>query len=140
MMMSSWMGSDFNNDDLVSEFSLLEDYSYELVRPGDAGEGHLYVRCEPKEGLPIVWGHILLVVREKDYLPVREEYFDEKGKLMRVMYFRDIKEFSGRRIPSVMELVPETEEGHRTVLEYQKARFDFAVDVDIFSLRNLRSR
>ena len=37
MMMSSWMGSDFTNDDLVKEFSLFEDYSYELIDV-DGGE------------------------------------------------------------------------------------------------------
>ena len=36
MMMSSWMGSDFTNDDLVQEFSLFEDYSYELTTPDSA--------------------------------------------------------------------------------------------------------
>lgn len=33
MMMSSWMGSDFTNDDLVSEFTLLEDFTYKLITP-----------------------------------------------------------------------------------------------------------
>ena len=35
MMMSSWMGSDFTNDDLVKEFSLISDYSYKLIQVED---------------------------------------------------------------------------------------------------------
>ena len=31
MMMQSWMGSDFTNDDLVRESSILRDYNHELV-------------------------------------------------------------------------------------------------------------
>ena len=31
MMMQSWMGSDFTNDDLVKESSILEDYSHQLL-------------------------------------------------------------------------------------------------------------
>ena len=33
MMMGSWMGSDFTNDDLVRESSMLEDYTYQFVTP-----------------------------------------------------------------------------------------------------------
>ena len=36
MMMGSWMGSDFTNDDLVKESSMLNDYTYQLVKPEDA--------------------------------------------------------------------------------------------------------
>ena len=78
-------------------------------------------------------------VREEDYLPVREEYFDEKDNLMRVMNYREITEFDGRRIPKIMELIPQDEEGKKTVLTYLEARFDFQIDEDIFTLRNLRS-
>ncbi|MBF0443001.1 MAG: outer membrane lipoprotein-sorting protein, partial [Oligoflexales bacterium] len=38
MMMSSWMGSDFTNDDLVKESTLLDDYSYKLVPPEDKAQ------------------------------------------------------------------------------------------------------
>jgi outer membrane lipoprotein-sorting protein len=139
MMMSSWMGSDFTNDDLVDEFSLLTDYTYDLVEPEDAKEGYLYVKCVPKPDRPIIWGHILMQVRQNDYIPVRDEYYDEKGKLMRVMNFRDIKVFDGRKIPSVMELIPQDEKGKKTVLTYLDAKFNIPINESVFSLRNLRS-
>ena len=31
MMMGSWMGSDFTNDDLVKEYRYSEDYSYSIL-------------------------------------------------------------------------------------------------------------
>ena len=31
MMMGSWMGSDFTNDDMVKEATLVDDYSYKLI-------------------------------------------------------------------------------------------------------------
>ena len=31
MMMQSWMGSDFTNDDLVNESSLVKDYDHKLL-------------------------------------------------------------------------------------------------------------
>lgn len=140
MMMSAWMGSDFTNDDLVSEFSLLEDFHYKLIAPEDAQAGLLYIESVPKEDLPIVWGKIIAAVGKDDYIPVWEKYYDEKENLMRVMNFKDIKLFSGRKIPAVMELIPQNKEGHKTVIRYLKLEFDTKIEEDIFSLRNLRSR
>ncbi|MFB0565792.1 MAG: outer membrane lipoprotein-sorting protein [Candidatus Aminicenantaceae bacterium] len=140
MMMSSWMGSDFTNDDLVKEFTFLESYHFEMTTPENPEEGALYVKCIPKEGLPIVWGHIVIAVREQDYIPLWQKYYDEKGKLMREALFKDIKIFGKREIPSVMELIPKTKQGHKTVLRYLEAAFDTNTAKDIFTLRNLRKR
>jgi outer membrane lipoprotein-sorting protein len=140
MMMGSWMGSDFTNDDLVREFTFLDDYSYQLIIPDDAQEGLLYIEFIPKEGLPIVWGKVIVAVRDEDYIPVWERYYNEKGNLMRVMCFKDIKSFGERKIPSLMELIPQTKEGYRTVIRYLDIDFNAELPPDIFSLRNLRSR
>jgi outer membrane lipoprotein-sorting protein len=140
MMMSSWMGSDFSNDDLVKEFSLFEDYTYELVAVEEAEKGSIHVNCIPREDLPIVWGSILVSVREEDHMPIWQKYFDEKGKLMRVLNFKEIRRFGERRIPAVMEMIPQNKEGHKTVIRYNRIEFDVAIAEDIFSLRHLRSR
>ncbi|HUU38817.1 MAG TPA: outer membrane lipoprotein-sorting protein [Candidatus Desulfaltia sp.] len=138
MMMSSWMGSDFTNDDLVKEFTFLESYHFELVTPDAPEEGLVYIKCVPREGLPIVWGHVLIAARRIDAMPVWEKYFDEKGTLVREMLFKEVKSFGSRRIPAVMELIPRTKKGQKTVLRYLEARFDVGLDPDIFTLRNLR--
>ncbi|MFH1367794.1 MAG: outer membrane lipoprotein-sorting protein [Elusimicrobiota bacterium] len=140
MMMSSWMGSDFTNDDLVKESSLVDDYNYKLAAPDGAKAGLIYIEFIPKEDKPIVWGRILLAVREKDYIPVSEEYFDEKGKLMRVLNFSAVKKFGKRDLPSVMEMIPQNKAGHKTVITYLKADFDVQVKDDVFTLRNLQSK
>lgn len=140
MMMSSWMGSDFTNDDLVKEFTFVESYHFELTTPENPAEGTLYVKCIPKEGLPIVWGHIIIAVKEANYMPLWQEYYDEKGKLMREVVFKEIKTFGDREIPSVMELIPQTKEGHKTLLRYLEAQFDIPLDEQVFTLRNLRER
>ncbi len=139
MMMSSWMGSDLTNDDLVSEFSLLEDFYYKLIAPEDGDGDLLYIEAIPKEGLPIVWGKIITAVRRNDYIPVWEKYFDEKGTLLRVIYFKDYREFGHRLIPATMELVPQNKSGQKTIVRYLQMEFDKPIDRDVFSLRNLRS-
>ncbi|MDH3890165.1 MAG: outer membrane lipoprotein-sorting protein [candidate division Zixibacteria bacterium] len=139
MMMSSWMGSDFTNDDLVQEFSLFEDYSYELVTPDSAREDLIYINCVPREDLPIVWGNIVIAATRKEYLPVWQRYYDESGRLMRTENFSEIRTFSGRRIPSVMEMVPQSKEGHKTVIRYLELELDLELDSARFSLRDLRN-
>jgi len=138
MMMSSWMGSDFTNDDLVSETSMLNDYSYKFITPDDARDGLIYVELIPDKDLAIVWGKIILAVRENDYLPVKQEFYDEKSKLMRIMNFKDIKEIGGKTLPTVLEVIPQNKEGSKTVIKYNKAQFDIKLDNAIFSLRNLK--
>jgi len=139
MMMSSWMGSDFTNDDLVKEFSLFEDYTYELITVDSAREDLLYVSCIPSEDLPIVWGNIVIAARKSDHLPVWQKYYDEKGKLMRTLRYQDIRTFGKRTLPAEMEMIPQTKEGHKTVIRYLKLDFDVKVDEQVFSLRNLHS-
>jgi outer membrane lipoprotein-sorting protein len=139
MMMSSWMGSDFNNDDLVNEFSLLDDYTYEAAEVDNPDSNLIYINCIPRPDLPIVWGNIVIAAERESHIPRWEKYYDEKGKLVRVLTYSDVTEFDGRRIPAVMEMVPQDEEGHRTVIRYNKLEFNVGLQEDVFTLRNLRT-
>lgn len=138
MMMSSWMGSDFTNDDLVKESSMIRDYTLTLLE--DPDPAHWRIRLVPKENTPIVWSGIIVTVRKADDIPVLQEFFDEDGKKMREIRFEDIRPLGGRTIPTVLELVPLNKEGHRTVIRYLEADFDIPLAEDTFSLRNLRKR
>jgi hypothetical protein len=62
MMMSSYMGSDFTNNDLVREYTFTEDYDFNLTQVENPEPDLIYAKCIPHEGLPIVWGHIILAV------------------------------------------------------------------------------
>ncbi|MBI5805789.1 outer membrane lipoprotein-sorting protein [candidate division TA06 bacterium] len=138
MMMGSWMGSDFNNDDLVKESSMLEDYTYRIIVPEMPVAGEVYVEMIPKKDAVIVWGMVILVVRDNDYLPLRQEYYVDNGALMREMTFSAIKTMGGKTIPTVMELVPRNKPGNRTVITYKRIEFDLPLRDDIFTQRNLK--
>lgn len=139
MMMNSWMGSDFTNDDLVKEFSLFEDYTYELTTVDSAADSVIYINCIPREDLPIVWGNIVIAARKSDHIPIWQKYYDEKGKLIRTLTYKEIKTFGSHTLPSVMEMIPHTKKGHKTIIRYLRLDFDTPVDDNIFSLRNLRA-
>jgi len=140
MMMSSWMGSDFTNDDIVKESSMIKDYDHRLITPAGSEPGYYYVELVPKKDIATVWAKIIIKARKEDYIPVLEEYYDEKGNKMRTMELSDIRVFSGKRIPAIMELVPLNKEGNKTIVKYTHIQFNIPIDKDIFTLRNLQKR
>jgi len=140
MMMGSWMGSDFTNDDLVKESSLLRDYNARLINPEGADKEHYYIELVPRMETATVWGRIVVTVRKDDYIPVRLVYFDEKGEKMRVLEYRDVRLFGDRRLPAVVEMTPLNKEGHKTVIRYNDIRFNIELDRETFTLRNLQRK
>lgn len=139
MMLGSWMGTDFTNDDLVKESSLRKDFAARIDRRSESPAGWWLV-LEAKPGVVGRWARIELLVGDDD-LPIEERHFDRKGRLARTMSFDDVKTLGGRRIPAHMTLVPEGEPGKRTEMRYLEARFDVALPEDVFSLSRLeRSR
>ena len=85
MMMQSWMGSDFTNDDLVRESSIVNDYTHELVGDTtiDNREAHKILLI-PKEDAPVVWGKIHAYITKVDYIQMLVKYFDEDGFLINI--------------------------------------------------------
>lgn len=138
MMMSSWMGSDFTNDDLVKESSMLRDYTYKLIERDN--KDFYYVELLPKTDSPIVWGKIIVTVRKDDLIPVLEEFYDEDGTKMRIMELKEIREMGGRTIPTVIVLVPLNKKGRKTVIRYMDTEFDKPLDKGLFTLRTLKKR
>lgn len=138
MMMGSWMGSDFTNDDLVKESTLMDDYYGEFFKPEKPDPALHYIRLKPGRETVSLWGAIELQLRRKDLLPVREDYYDEKGRLQRKMVFSEIAELGGRLLPLVMSMEPVSKKGHSTTIRYLKADFDGKLPRDTFTLRNLQ--
>lgn len=139
MMLGSWMGTDFTNDDLVKESSLRKDFVGRVDRRSSDPAGW-WLSLEAKPGIVGRWARIELLVGDDD-LPIEERHFDRKGRLARTMTFDDVKVLGGRRLPARMRLVPEGDPGKSTEMRYLEARFDVALPPDTFSLSRLeRSR
>jgi outer membrane lipoprotein-sorting protein len=138
MMLQSWNGSDFTNDDLVRESSLVEDYTMRVVveEPVDQ-EACWKIELLPKPTAPVVWGKIFHWVRKKDFLPARTEYYDEKGALMRTMLYQNVRQFGDRRVPARWLMVNNVKPDHSTEFEYLEAQFDIRISDRIFSFREL---
>lgn len=138
MMLASWNGSDFTNDDLVRESKLVRDYYLKIMKTEKiAGEMCWKIELTPKPDAPVVWGKLYYWVRQNDYLPALVQYYDEKGKLQRTMKFSDFKMMGGRKIPCKMMIINNKKKGHQTVLIYKNVKFDVKINPRIFSFREL---
>ena len=141
MMLQSWMGSDFTNDDLVRESSVISDYDHGILGQEDLNGDPAYVlELIPKPEAPVAWGRILEWVRVADYIPLKVEFFNERGERVRTMIYDDIKMLGGRLIPARMVLTEEDEEDRSTALELLEIRFNVDIPESVFSQQNLRRR
>ncbi|MBZ5556255.1 MAG: outer membrane lipoprotein-sorting protein [Acidobacteriia bacterium] len=135
MMLGSWMGTDFTNDDLVKESSMHKDFASRIDRRSDAPQGW-WLRLDVRPGIVGRWARIDILLDEAE-LPVEEHHFDRKGRLARVITFDEIKTLGGRRLPSHMTLTPVDTPGQRTEMRYLEAQFNVALPDDTFSLSRL---
>ncbi|MTI89353.1 MAG: outer membrane lipoprotein-sorting protein [Balneolaceae bacterium] len=139
MMSQSWMGSDFSNDDLVRESSIVTDYTYKMLGDTTLGDYNCYrIEMHPKPDTPIVWDKVITYITKKNYLQLRAEFFDEDGIMVRTMEGSDVKEINGRLIPARMEMTPLEEEGNKTVIIYKDIAFNIDISDRFFSIQNMK--
>ncbi len=138
MMMQSWMGSDFTNDDLVRESSIVVDYEHNYLGEEDInGITCWKLELDPKPEAPVVWGKIISWV-DKEYNQLKVEYFDEDGYLVNIMNQTDIRKMDDREIPTHLEMIPADEEGKKTVINILSASFDEPIPDNFFSQQNMQ--
>jgi outer membrane lipoprotein-sorting protein len=139
MMLQSWLGSDFTNDDLVKESSLVDDYTQTIS--GDsviAGRQCYKITLIPKESAPVVWGKVVLFITREGYLELRSEMYDEEGALSRILTAGRIRTIGSRTLPTYWEMRPADKPNQKTVLEYKVWRFDIPISESFFSEQNMR--
>ena len=141
LMMGSWMGSHFTNDDLVKQSRLIDDYDIAMGFDGvrDGVRVWEFV-LTPKPDAAVVWGRIVEQVRQEDLLPTWAKFYDDRQKLARTLTFTDVRTLGGRRLPSLLTVLPADNPGESTVVRYRDLEFDVGLTPDFFSLRNLGGR
>ena len=141
LMMGSWMGSHFTNDDLVKESRIVDDYDFEISFEGEREGVEVWeFQLTPRPEAPVVWGRIDEQVRKADLMPTWVRYYDEDGGLVRTMTFSDYRTMGDRLVPASMLVIPADKPEEHTVLTYHELDFGISLDENFFSLRNLRAR
>ena len=139
MMSQGWMGSDYTNDDILKESSIVQDYTHELIGDEKIGEMNCYkIKMVAKPEAKVVWGHQVRWVEKKDLLILKAELYDEDGYLVRTELGSEIKTMDGRTIPSRLELIPAEEKGNKTIVEIKDIRFNVSIEDSFFSQQNMK--
>jgi outer membrane lipoprotein-sorting protein len=138
MMLSSWMGTDFTNDDLVKGSSFEEDFNSKDggLSKSPAGQKIIY---EVKPGKVGRWQKIEIIVNS-ELLPLQSQFFDRKGRLSRTMIYSDIQTMGGRKIPSRIMLKVNDQDARETEIHYVEMKFDIEIKDDVFSLSRLEQK
>lgn len=139
MMSQGWMGSDYTNDDILQESSLVKDYTHEIIGE-ETIEGRLCykIKMVAKEDAAVIWGHQVRWIDKDDFLFLKAELYDADGYLVRTETGSRIREMDGRMIPTRLELVPEEEEGNKTILLIEDIEFNVSIPDQFFSQQNMK--
>jgi len=139
MMSQSWMGSDFTNDDLLKQSSIVQDYIHTIEGEEAINGFNCYkINLEPKPDAPVVWGKIVLWISKGEFHQVKAEYYDEEEYLINVMQASEPAQMDGREFLTRLEMIPVDEEGNKTVITYENIDFDIDISERFFSMQNMR--
>jgi hypothetical protein len=140
MMSQSWMGTDFTNDDLVKESSVVNDYNHSIA--GDtviAGRSCYKILMLPKSEAAVVWGRLLVCIDKKDFLELHTRFYDEEGNLVNTMNASEVKTMDGRLIPTRFEMIPADKPGQKTVMIYKTIQYNRPLEDGFFTTEKMKS-
>jgi len=139
MMSQGWMGSDYSNDDILKESSIVVDYTHKIIGKETLENIECYkIELSPKEDAAVVWGKVIKWISKDEYWQLKTEYFDEDEELIRTEVASEIKQFSDRKLPSKMEIIPADKPGQRTVVYIISSEFNVKLDEGFFSQQNMK--
>jgi outer membrane lipoprotein-sorting protein len=140
MMSQSWMGTDFTNDDLVKESSIIDDYTHTLKGDTLIQNRDCYViQMIPKPDAAVVWGKLIVCIDKNEFIELHSRFYDEEGELINTMNGFDIKNMDGRLLPTRMEMIPADKKNQKTEIIYMKLLFDRPIEDSFFSLDKMRN-
>lgn len=132
---SSFVGSDFTYEDISGRD--IEDDAYILEKEEVLNGNEVYVvRSTPKAG-DVNYSYKISWIDKKNFLPLKDEYYDLKGDLMRVFTaekIENVKEF-----PTIVQrTMKNLQSGHRTEVTYLKTDYNINIEDSLFSERFLK--
>ncbi len=139
MMAQNWMGSDFSYNDLAKSEQIVTDYTHTFGSVKEHGKHQIFtVVSIPKPNAPIVWGKVILNIRDDDVL-LEETYYDQNMKPVRQLKTMQVSSLGGRPYPVVMRMSQLNKPGTWTELHYTKGVFNLQLPGYLFTLSNLRN-
>jgi len=139
MMLQSWMGSDFTNDDLVKESSVIKDYTHKIIGQENIDGLDCYkIQLTPKPDAGVVWGKVIAWIAKDTYLEPKVEYYDEDGFMVKQFIGSNLQKMDGRNIFIHWEMIPKDKPGNKTIMNYSKIQFNIDTKESFYSEQNMK--
>lgn len=132
---SSFVGSDFTYED-ISGRDLVEE-QHKLVKSDEIDERKVYVvESVPKDigdySKRVSW------IDQERWLPLKEEYFDRQGKLLRTFKAEKVENIGGNWTVTVRSM-QNAQTRHKTEVALKSTQYDSGLNEQTFSERQLRN-
>ncbi len=138
MLLASWMGSDFTNDDVLKSSSMSEDYHHKFLKDAKInGKDYRVIENTAKSNSKVMWPKIVTYADKSDCLPRLNQFFDKEDKLRRNLKFSDIKVFDGHKVPAHWEMRPEDDKTKHTIIYYKTMTFNPKFKSNHFTQKSL---
>ena len=140
MMSQGWMGSDYTNDDILRESSVVDDYNHS-IEGTETFDGHecWKIKLIAKEDAGVLWGHQVWWIDKIEFIALKAELYDEDDYLVRTEKASELRMMDGRLIPTLIELVPAENEGYKTILKITEIKFNIKIEESFFSQQNMKT-
>ena len=133
---SSFVGSDFSYED-VSGRHWSED-NHTFVEETDLdGKQVFVIESIPKSEYK-GFARKVSYIDKANNLPLKEEYYDKKGELVRVFTADTVVDIDG--IPTVtIRVMENVKKGSKTIVDFSKITYDVGIEDDVFTERYLKT-
>jgi len=140
MMMQSWMGSDFSNNDLVKQNSIIVDYTHRILGSEIIDGRDCYkIELLPLDEAAVVWGKIIMWVSKDEFYQLKSEFYDDYMELVNIATSTEVKNMGDRDLPSVFRIYPANKEGNITELRIDHQEFNIEeINEAFFSQQNMK--
>ncbi|MCD4747238.1 MAG: outer membrane lipoprotein-sorting protein [Bacteroidales bacterium] len=141
MMMQSWMGSDFTNEDLMKENSIITDYTHKFIGNETIENYDCYkIELIPLPEAPVVWGKIIMWIAKKDFYQLKAEYYDDNIKLVNLETCTEIEKMGDRSLPTKLTMTPMDKKGQKTIIDITYQKFNIPTINEIFFSQQMMQR
>lgn len=139
MMADGWMGSDYTNDDILKESSMVVDFTHKIVGSDNIDGWECWkIEMTPKEDAAVVWGKIIRWISKEEYMMMKSEYYDEDEYLVKTEFASNVKTMDDRKIPTRIEIIPADKDNQKTVGIINDIKFNIDINDSFFSQQNMK--
>ena len=131
----SFMGSDLSYEDMTSR--QIEDYNFTIIKEENINNQDCYVmKSEPKKGIKSEYSKHLTWITKDKYLPVKEESYDNKNKLLKAKSFKYVNLNSFDLVSEIF--VENMQKKTNTLLKLSNLRVNTNVKDNLFQEKNMK--